>query len=104
MSAAVSGTRCTALALRMRGEPASRWPDRLLMLGDQVYVDEGSPDARARIQATRDTSVPPGPGVRDFEEYTWVYQESWSDPVIRLGEWSAEDPREANPGACSNAR
>src|ERR671925_577231 len=24
-----------ALALRMRGEPVDRWPDRLLMLGDQ---------------------------------------------------------------------
>jgi hypothetical protein len=72
-----------ALALRMRGEPVSRWPDRLLMLGDQVYVDEGSPGVRDRIRATRDTSEPPGLGVRDFEEYTWVYKESWSDPAIR---------------------
>ena len=32
-----------ALAHRMRGEDPARWPDRLLMLGDQVYVDEGSP-------------------------------------------------------------
>jgi hypothetical protein len=72
-----------ALALRMRGEPASRWPDRLLMLGDQVYVDEGSPGVRVRIRGTRDVSVPPGLGVRDFEEYTWVYRESWGDPVIR---------------------
>jgi hypothetical protein len=52
-----------ALALRMRGEPASRWPDRLLMLGDQVYVDEGSPAVRDRIRATRDISAPPGLGV-----------------------------------------
>ena len=72
-----------ALALRMRGEPASRWPDRLLMLGDQVYVDEGSPDVRRRISATRDTSVPPGLGVKDFEEYAWVYRDSWGNPVIR---------------------
>src|SRR5919109_4780841 len=69
-----------ALALRMRGRPVSSWPDRLLMLGDQVYVDEGSPGVRKRIAATRDTSMPPGLGVRDFEEYTWVYRESWSDP------------------------
>jgi PhoD-like phosphatase len=72
-----------ALAVRMRSEPVSRWPDRLLMLGDQVYVDEGSPGVRDRIRATRDTSAAPGLGVRDFEEYTWVYRESWGDPVIR---------------------
>jgi hypothetical protein len=72
-----------ALALRMRSEPAERWPDRLLMLGDQVYVDEGAPAVRERIRATRDTSGFPGLGVKDFEEYTWVYRESWGDPVIR---------------------
>src|SRR5919205_344340 len=38
-----------ALALRMRDEPHDRWPDVLLMLGDQVYVDEGSPAVRERI-------------------------------------------------------
>ena len=72
-----------ALALRMRDEPVERWPDRLLMLGDQVYVDEGSPGVRERIRARRDTSARPGLGVLDFEEYTWVYHESWGDPVIR---------------------
>jgi hypothetical protein len=72
-----------ALALRMRSEAVARWPDRLLMLGDQVYVDEGSPGVRDRIRGTRDTSAPPGLGVKDFEEYTWVYRESWGDPVIR---------------------
>ncbi len=72
-----------ALALRMRGAPPDHWPDRLLMLGDQVYVDEGSPRVRERIRARRDTSAPPGLGVRDFEEYTWVYHESWGEPAIR---------------------
>jgi hypothetical protein len=72
-----------ALALRMRDESVERWPDRLLLLGDQVYVDEGSPGVRDRIRATRDTAAPPGLGVSDFEEYTWVYRESWGDPVIR---------------------
>ena len=72
-----------ALALRMRGEPPERWPDRLLMLGDQVYVDEGSPGVRDRIRAARDTSAPPALGVKDFEEYTWIYQESWGEPVMR---------------------
>ena len=72
-----------ALALRMRDEPPARWPDQLLLLGDQVYVDEGSPGVRERIRSTRDVSEPPGLGVRDFEEYTWVYRESWGDPAIR---------------------
>ena len=50
-----------ALALRMRGEPASRWPDRLLMLGDQVYVDEGSPDARLASRRRATSRCRPGP-------------------------------------------
>ena len=31
-----------ALAGRMSGEPTDRWPDALLMLGDQVYADDPS--------------------------------------------------------------
>jgi hypothetical protein len=72
-----------ALALRMAGERYDAWPDRLLMVGDQVYVDEGAPATRERIRARRDTSQPPGAGVKDFEEYTWAYLESWGDPAIR---------------------
>jgi PhoD-like phosphatase len=59
------------------------WPDLLLMLGDQIYVDEGSPRTRERIRATRDVSQPPGEEVASFEEYTWLYHESWGDPAIR---------------------
>jgi hypothetical protein len=55
----------------------------LLMLSDQVYVDEGSPGVRERIRATRDTSEPPGEEVGSFEEYTWLYHESWGDSTIR---------------------
>ena len=71
------------LGLRMCREPLEAWPDRLLMLGDQVYVDEGSPGVRRRIAERRDTSGRPGLGVEDFEEYTWVYHESWGEPVLR---------------------
>ena len=28
-------------------------------------------------------TTPPGEEVTDFEEYSWLYQESWSDPMIR---------------------
>ncbi len=71
------------LAREMLGGDAERWPDMLLMLGDQVYVDEGSLEVRERIRARRDTSQAPGEEVADFEEYTWLYREAWADPLIR---------------------
>jgi PhoD-like phosphatase len=61
----------------------ARRPDLLFLLGDQVYVDEGSPETRAKIEAKRGTDTPPGREVTDFEEYTWLYQESWREPLIR---------------------
>ena len=67
----------------MVGNEGFRRPDQLFLLGDQVYVDEGSPETRARIRARRDTGSPPGEEVLDFEEYTWLYHESWRDPLIR---------------------
>jgi hypothetical protein len=71
------------LALRMRDEPRERWPDVLLMIGDQVYADEVSPATRAFIESRRDVSEPPGARVLDFEEYTRLYRESWTEPTIR---------------------
>jgi hypothetical protein len=71
------------LARELLGRPREEWPDLLLMLGDQVYVDEGSPAVRERIRATRDVREPPGQEVAGFEEYTWLYHESWGDPTIR---------------------
>ena len=64
-----------------RGDPA--WPDALLLLGDQVYADEVSPATLTFIKSRRDTSEPPGEQVADFEEYTRLYRETWSDPDIR---------------------
>ncbi|HZE04890.1 MAG TPA: alkaline phosphatase D family protein, partial [Solirubrobacteraceae bacterium] len=72
-----------ALALRMRTQDPSDWPSLLLMVGDQVYADNASPETRAFIRRRRPTDRPPGEQVADFEEYTRLYQESWSDPVIR---------------------
>ena len=72
-----------ALAARMAGSKRESWPDQLFLLGDQVYVDEGSPRARERIRARRGTATPPGEEVIDFEEYTWLYEESWCEPLIR---------------------
>ncbi|QYJ16374.1 hypothetical protein Rxycam_02207 [Rubrobacter xylanophilus DSM 9941] len=72
-----------ALALRMHREPSNRWPDALLMLGDQIYADEVSPATKAFIRSRRDAARPPGEQVADFEEYTRLYLEAWRDPVIR---------------------
>ena len=59
------------------------WPDCLLLLGDQVYADEISPETLAFARSRRDVSLPPGKQVADFEEYTRLYRESWDDPDIR---------------------
>ena len=40
--------------------------------------DAGDGSARGATSPT-----PPGDQVRDFEEYTWLYDESWTDPQVR---------------------
>jgi hypothetical protein len=70
-------------AERMIDGSPEEWPQMLLMLGDQVYVDEDAPETRAFIRDRRDTSIPPGEEVADFEEYARLYRESWGEPVIR---------------------
>ena len=72
-----------ALALRMRDQPLDEWPHVLLLLGDQVYADEASPEVLEFIRSRRDTREPPGEEVADFEEYTRLYWESWREPVFR---------------------
>ena len=62
---------------------AEEWPDCLLLLGDQVYADEASAETRAFARARRDVTQPPYEQVADFEEYTQLYRETWSDPDIR---------------------
>ena len=71
-----------AYARELQADP-SRWPDGLILLGDQVYADEVPPETAAFIQARRDIAKPPGTEIADFEEYTHLYRESWSDPDIR---------------------
>jgi len=66
----------------IRGEH-TQWPEFLFLLGDQVYVDEGSPRTREKIRQRRGTESAPGEEVMDYEEYSWLYEESWSDPLIR---------------------
>jgi hypothetical protein len=71
------------LAKEMARTERDKWPEMLFLLGDQVYVDEGSPRTREKIHERRGTGTPPGEEVVDFEEYSWLYEESWSDPLIR---------------------
>ncbi len=71
------------LADRMCGEDSAEWPHALVLLGDQVYADEVSPEVREYIRSTRDVEVPPGETVANFEEYTRLYREAWSEPHIR---------------------
>ena len=59
------------------------WPDVVLLLGDQVYADEVSPETLAFIESRRGTDEAPGEQIADFEEYTRLYRESWSEPDIR---------------------
>ncbi len=71
------------LAKRMLDQPFEDWPELLLMLGDQVYADETSPKTKEFIRSRRTVDGPAGEDVLDFEEYTQLYRESWSEPPIR---------------------
>jgi PhoD-like phosphatase len=72
-----------ALALRLREQDPRTWPRLLLLIGDQVYADEVSPQTLAFIRARRDARQPPGEEVADFDEYTHLYREAWSPPAMR---------------------
>jgi len=67
----------------MAAQPETRWPDLLLLVGDQVYADETSDAMQRFIRARRDISEPPGEELADFEEYTHLYRLAWSDPANR---------------------
>ncbi|MGW2884121.1 alkaline phosphatase D family protein [Streptomyces griseoruber] len=72
-----------SLAARLAADPGAERPDALVLLGDQVYADEVSDAVEQRIRARRGLADAPGAEVADFEEYTWLYYESWLDPEVR---------------------
>ena len=72
-----------ALAMRMVHTAPATWPQCLILLGDQVYADEVSPQTRRFLEARRDTRFPHGDEIADFEEYTRLYQEAWQEPAVR---------------------
>ena len=72
-----------AYALDLRGTPHERWPDLMLLIGDQVYADNPGPATRELIEQRRDPSEPPGYQVADFAEYCFLYREAWTEPSVR---------------------
>ncbi|GAB7190402.1 alkaline phosphatase D family protein [Kineococcus sp. NUM-3379] len=76
-----------ALALRMAATDTGQWPHLLLLTGDQVYADMPSPDLLARLRRVHRDDPEADPAVRDeigtFEEYTWLYRETWGTPAVR---------------------
>lgn len=73
-----------ALARRMRDLPYEQWPDALFLAGDQVYADMPSAKLHRRLKRLH-KGIDDGLGteIRDFEEYTWLYHESWNTPAVR---------------------
>lgn len=74
-------------ATRMARLPVDDWPDALILLGDQVYADELTPEARRHLTGRRRRSTQSGQRPPDevvtFGEYEELYRHSWSDPEIR---------------------
>jgi hypothetical protein len=68
---------------RMAATAPEDWPDALLLLGDQVYADDPTPQTRRWQDSRRDTTLPPGHEVMDFTEYSRLYRDSWSDEALR---------------------
>ncbi len=85
-----------AHGLRMLVTPMDEWPDLLVLLGDQVYADDPSPQVRRRLlhrrlgqrrnrsdQESQNEAERPVEIVGGFEQYTWLYHESWTPEVER---------------------
>ncbi|PJE23394.1 MAG: phosphodiesterase [Mycobacterium sp.] len=75
-----------AYATRMATQPVDDWPEALILLGDQLYADELTPEARQRLAGRRGRAkraARPPDEVVSFAEYERLYRYSWSDPEIR---------------------
>jgi hypothetical protein len=71
-----------AYAVRMIAQPPERWPDALLLLGDQVYADEPTHHTKEWLRRRRGHRDPVDE-VLHFREYGQLYHESWGDPEVR---------------------
>ncbi|WP_418606768.1 alkaline phosphatase family protein [Georgenia sp. SUBG003] len=72
------------LAERMAVTPHGEWPDALFLAGDQIYADDPSPELRKRLRQVHRGGARAVRGeVRNYEEYTWLYLESWTPEPVR---------------------
>ncbi|MGU3433467.1 alkaline phosphatase D family protein [Actinomycetes bacterium M1A6_2h] len=89
--ARIGADALAGLGKRIHDEDPSQWPDVLVFLGDQVYADDPSPEIVERLHARRAagdrvagaTSDEIADEICDFEEYTWLYHESWGGEPVR---------------------
>lgn len=72
-----------ALAERFRDSDADTWPQMLLLLGDQVYADDIPAATRRAMAQRRGLDDLDSGSVADFEDYTQLYYDSWTEPLIR---------------------
>ncbi|MBK8078777.1 MAG: alkaline phosphatase family protein [Kineosporiaceae bacterium] len=72
-----------ALAEHLAASPHPEWPDLLLLNGDQIYADEPSDAVRARLRERERPDPEMAEEIADFEEYTWLYHETWTEPAVR---------------------
>ena len=68
---------------RLTTAPVEEWPDAVILLGDQVYADELTPEARRHLAGRRAVGQRPADEVVTFAEYEGLYRHTWGDPEIR---------------------
>lgn len=60
-----------------------RWPDLVLLLGDQVYADITSDAMKEFIERKRGLDSEPGAELKDYVEYAHLYRLAYSEPAVR---------------------
>ena len=76
-------TRCACSPTTCAGTTRTSGRTRSCCSATRSTPTRSRPAVREFIRARRDPEVPPGETVANFEEYTRLYRESWSEPHIR---------------------
>ena len=66
-----------------RAPKDDRWPDLVVLLGDQVYADETSEAMQEFIAQRRSLDEGPGKELKDFVEYAHLYRLAYEEPAVR---------------------
>ncbi len=77
----------------MRHLPVDEWPDTLILLGDQVYADELTPQVKEKLESTRTSTVGPSDEVVSFQEYEGLYRHTWGATRRSVGSCPPSRPR-----------